>query len=382
MSFRGGTSADLEAVVSWVRNRRECELWAGSRFEFPLDLGALPAQLRMDTAESVCVLDGQELMAFGQLFPKSPERVHLTRVIVKPSARRRGFGRALVCELLRRAEGRYALASLSVNRGNPAAIALYESLGFRRADRPVDDPPSPGSWYMELSLDRRATAHDDLTDALNDGPKNDLNDGPKSDLNDDSHADLNDDSHADLNDYLRRVTIGALEQPDIVVVDYDPAWPGRFAEHEATIRAALGERARLVEHVGSTAVPGLAAKPIIDVLLVVDDPADEPSYLPALEAVGYALRVREPDFYEHRMLRTPARDLHLHVFAADSPEVERYLLLRDRLRRDDADRELYAATKRRLAARRWSTMQHYAEAKSAVIEAIMARARDEEGARR
>ena len=374
MSFRGGTSADLEAVVSWVRNRRECELWAGSRFEFPLDLGALPAQLRMDTAESVCVLDGQELVAFGQLFPKSPERVHLTRVIVKPSARRGGFGRALVCELLRRAESRYARVSLNVNRSNPAAIALYESLGFRRSDRPVDDPPSPGSWYMELSLDHRATAHDDLNDALNDGPKHDLNDGPKNDPNGGPKN--------DLDDYLRRVTIGALERPDIVVVDYDPAWPGRFAAHEATIRAALGERARLVEHIGSTAVPGLAAKPIIDVLLVVDDPADEPSYLPALEAAGYVLRVREPDFYEHRMLRTPARGLHLHVFAADSPEVERYLVLRDRLRRDEADRELYAATKRWLAARRWSTMQHYAEAKSAVIEAIIARARDGQGARR
>jgi GrpB-like predicted nucleotidyltransferase (UPF0157 family)/ribosomal protein S18 acetylase RimI-like enzyme len=366
MSFRRGTSADLEAVASWVRTRRECELWAGSRIDFPLDLGALPAQLRMDTAESVCVLDGQELVAFGQLFPKSPERVHLTRVIVKPSARRGGFGRALVCELLRRAEGRYARVSLSVNRGNPATITLYESLGFRRAARPVDDPPSPGSWYMELSLDRRSRAHDDLNDDLNDGPKHDLSD----------------DSHDGLNGYLRRVTIGALEQPDIVVVDYDPAWPGRFAEHEATIRAALGERARLVEHIGSTAVPGLAAKPIIDVLLVVDDPAGEPSYLPALEAAGYVLRVREPDFYEHRMLRTPSRDLHLHVFAADSPEVERYLVLRDRLRRDEADRELYAATKRRLAARRWSTMQHYAEAKSAVIEAIIARARDGQGARR
>jgi GrpB-like predicted nucleotidyltransferase (UPF0157 family)/ribosomal protein S18 acetylase RimI-like enzyme len=347
MSFRRGTSADLEAVASWVRTRRECELWAGSRFEFPLDLGALPAQLGMDTADSVCVLDGPELVAFGQLFPRSPARVHLTRVIVKPSARRGGFGRALVRELLRRAESRCAWVSLNVNRGNPAAIALYEGLGFRRADRPADDPPSPGTWYMELALD-----------------------------------DPDHDPNGDLDDYLRRVTIGALERRDIVMVDYDPAWPARFAAHDATIRAALGERARLVEHIGSTAVPGLAAKPIIDVLLVVDDPADESSYLPALEAAGYALRIREPDFYEHRMLRTPARDLHLHVFAADSPEVARYLLLRDRLRRDDADRALYAATKRRLAARHWPTMQHYAEAKSAVIEAIIARARDEQEARR
>jgi GrpB-like predicted nucleotidyltransferase (UPF0157 family) len=292
------------------------------------------------------------------------------RVIVKPSARREGLGRALVCELLRRAEGRYARVSLNVNRGNPAAIALYESLGFRRADRPTGDLPSPGSWYMELAPDRRAAAPDDL------------NADPDADLIADPDADLNADPDADPDDYLRRVTIGALEHRDIVVVGYDPAWPGRFAEHEAAIRAALGARAKLVEHIGSTAVPGLAAKPIIDVLLVVDDPADEPSYLPALEAAGYALRIREPDFYEHRMLRTPARDLHLHIFAAGSPEIERYLLLRDRLRRDEADRELYAATKRRLAAQSWPTMQHYSEAKSAVIEAIIARARDERGAPR
>jgi GrpB-like predicted nucleotidyltransferase (UPF0157 family)/ribosomal protein S18 acetylase RimI-like enzyme len=370
MLFRRGTSADLEAVASWVRTRRECELWAGARFDFPRDLGALASQLGIDTADSVCVLDERELTAFGQLFPKSPERVHLMRVIVKPSARRRGFGRALVCELLRRAEGRYARVSLNVNRGNPAAIALYESLGFRRADRPTGDLPSPGSWYMELALDRRVAARAGLSDS------------PHADSNVDANGDPNVDLSADLDDYLRRVTIGALEQPDIVVVDSDPAWPGRFAEHEATIRAALGERARRVEHIGSTAVPGLAAKPIIDVLLVVEDPADEPAYLPALEAAGYALRVREPDFYEHRMLRTPAGDLHLHVFADDSPEIGRYLVLRDRLRRDEADRELYAAAKRRLAARRWPTMQHYAEAKSAVIEAIIARARDGEGTRR
>jgi GrpB-like predicted nucleotidyltransferase (UPF0157 family) len=327
----------------------------------------------MDTAESVCVLDGQELVAFGQLVPKSPDRVHLARVIVKPSARRRGFGRALVCELLRRAESRYARVSLNVNRGNPAAIALYESLGFHRAERPALDPPSPGSWYMALALAAHATAPDD---------PHDLHEGRNDGLRDDPHDGLHEDPNDDLNDYLHQVTIGALEQRDIVVVDYDPAWPGRFAQHESTIHAALGERARLVEHIGSTAVPGLAAKPIVDVLLVVDDPSDEPSYLPALEAAGYVLRIREPDFYEHRMLRTPAKDVHLHVFSAHSPEVERYLLLRDRLRHDEADRELYAATKRGLAARSWPTMQHYAEAKSTVIEAIIARERGERGARR
>ena len=121
-------------------------------------------------------------------------------------------------------------------------------------------------------------------------------------------------------------------------------------------------------------MPGLAAKPVVDILLVLDDPADEASYLPALEAAGYELRVREPDFYQHRMLRTPQRDVHVHVFPPDSPEIDRYLLFRGRLRADAAERELYAQAKRRLAARDWPTMQHYAEAKTEVVEAIIARA--------
>lgn len=181
-------------------------------------------------------------------------------------------------------------------------------------------------------------------------------------------------SDAELSKYLEQVVIGPLESPDIRVVDYDPSWARRFAGEAAKIHAALGGRERLIEHIGSTAVPGLAAKPIVDILLVVDDPAEESSYVPALEAAGYVLRVREPDYSEHRMLRTPARDVHLHVFAPDSPEVDRYRLLRDRLRRDGAERRLYAEAKRRLAARSWPTMQHYAEAKTEVIEAIIARA--------
>jgi GrpB-like predicted nucleotidyltransferase (UPF0157 family) len=180
----------------------------------------------------------------------------------------------------------------------------------------------------------------------------------------------------ELADYLRQVTVGAIEQTAIVLVEHDPAWATRFAAHEAAIRAALGERALLVEHIGSTAVPGLAAKPIVDVLLVVADSADEPAYLAALEDAGYELRIREPEFHEHRMLRTASRDLHLHVLSAGSPEIERYLLLRDRLRREPRERALYEQTKRALAAREWPTMSHYADAKGAVIEQIVARARE------
>jgi GrpB-like predicted nucleotidyltransferase (UPF0157 family) len=174
--------------------------------------------------------------------------------------------------------------------------------------------------------------------------------------------------------HLKDVVIGDITPAKIVIVDYDPTWPGRFDEQAQRIRAALGFRAKAVEHIGSTAVPGLAAKPIIDILLAIDDPRDESTYLPALENAGYVLRIREPGFHQHRMLRTAQQDVHVHVFAADCPEIERYLLLRDRLRHEAAERALYAQTKRKLAAKDWPTTQHYAEAKSQVIEEIIGRA--------
>lgn len=170
------------------------------------------------------------------------------------------------------------------------------------------------------------------------------------------------------------VFIGGLETVEIVVVSYDPRWPRRFEQERAKIVHALQERALAVDHIGSTAVPGLAAKPIIDICVAVADSADEATYVVALEAAGYQLRVREPDFHEHRMLRTPARDVHVHVFNRGCAEIRRYLAFRDRLRSDEADRELYAVTKRRLAARDWLTMQDYADAKTEVVEAILLRA--------
>lgn len=181
-------------------------------------------------------------------------------------------------------------------------------------------------------------------------------------------------SNDSIEERLREVIIGEIEPRTIVVADYDPAWPKRFRREEARIRAALDEAALSVEHIGSTSVPGLAAKPIVDVLLVVEDSGDEASYLPALEGAGYVLRVREPDFDEHRMFMTPEKDVHVHVYSAGSKEIDRYLLLRDRLREDEGDRELYARTKRGLAGRDWPSMDHYAEAKTEVIESIIARA--------
>jgi GrpB-like predicted nucleotidyltransferase (UPF0157 family) len=170
------------------------------------------------------------------------------------------------------------------------------------------------------------------------------------------------------------VIIGEVEQQAIVIADYDPGWPRRFGREASKIRGALGPAALSVEHVGSTSVPGLAAKPIVDILLVVEDSGDEGSYLPALEDAGYVLRVREPDFEEHRMFRTPEKDVHVHVFSPRSREVERLLLLRDHLRHDEEDREHYAGTKRELASKDWPSTQHYADAKTGVVEDILARA--------
>jgi len=180
-----------------------------------------------------------------------------------------------------------------------------------------------------------------------------------------------------IEERMREAIIGEIEPRAVVIADYDIAWPERFRQEEAKIRSALGWTALSVEHVGSTSVPGLAAKPIVDILLVVEDSGDEASYLPAMEEAGYVLRVREPDWHEHRMFKTPEKDVHIHVFSTGSGEIRRLILLRKHLRAVEGDRELYAATKRELAVRDWPSVQHYADAKTEVIEGILARAASE-----
>lgn len=175
---------------------------------------------------------------------------------------------------------------------------------------------------------------------------------------------------------LEAVTVGPLQSlaGPIHLADYDPDWPRRFEQQAARIRSALGDRALLLEHVGSTSVPGLIAKPKIDVLLVVADSADEPAYVPDLEAASYVLRIREPDWYEHRTFVGTEIELNLHVFSLGCPEIDRMLRFRDHLRRDVADRERYGSAKRELVRRPWRFMQNYADAKSEVVEEILARA--------
>jgi beta-N-acetylhexosaminidase len=160
----------------------------------------------------------------------------------------------------------------------------------------------------------------------------------------------------------------------VELADYDPRWPELYAREEARIRAALGDGALLVEHAGSTSVPGLPAKPIVDIVLAVPDSSDEAAYVPPLESAGYVLRIREPDWFEHRVFKGPDTNVNLHVFTAGSPEIERMLAFRDHLRTDERDRELYLRAKRELAARTWRHVQHYADAKTVVVKEILSRA--------
>jgi GrpB-like predicted nucleotidyltransferase (UPF0157 family) len=189
---------------------------------------------------------------------------------------------------------------------------------------------------------------------------------------------------------IRRATIGPVvfRNAPIVLVAYDPRWPAMFDRQADRIRIALASLAIRVEHVGSTSVPGLAAKPIIDIVLAVPDSADEPAYVPAMEAAGYRLHNREPGWLEHRMFNwhsvqdergvaggvPPDCDVNLHVFSAREAEIDRMVLFRDWLRSHDDDRDAYVRVKRELARRMWRHVQYYADAKTAIVQQIMARA--------
>jgi GrpB-like predicted nucleotidyltransferase (UPF0157 family) len=163
----------------------------------------------------------------------------------------------------------------------------------------------------------------------------------------------------------------------IRIVDYDPSWPALFARAAAQVAEVLGARAIRIEHVGSTSVPGLAAKPIVDIDLIVADPDDEDGYLPALVDAGWIHTIREPWWYRHRMLQHDSPRVNLHVWGPDSPESWRHLILRDHLRRDADDRARYEDIKREsahLATANTETVDDYNRRKSEVLREIILRA--------
>jgi GrpB-like predicted nucleotidyltransferase (UPF0157 family) len=187
----------------------------------------------------------------------------------------------------------------------------------------------------------------------------------------------------DSDDEIVAATVGELMPyaVDVLIENYNSAWPAWYAAEAAAINAALGALVMRIEHTGSTSVPALAAKPIIDILLVLPDTTDEVAYVPALEGIGYGLRIREPNWYEHRCLVRRVEDgaphdVNLHVLPSDvgAVEIDRILAFRDWLRSHEVDRTDYERTKRELAQHKWKYVQHYANAKSEVIEATLTEA--------
>jgi GrpB-like predicted nucleotidyltransferase (UPF0157 family) len=228
---------------------------------------------------------------------------------------------------------------------------------MRVAHDPRDDPHTAADERPREALPSPAAAHPSVTQTLTFGR---------------NRAYACDNHRVDEGEPRREldeVLIGGRERRRIVIVDYDPAWPARFERERGRVQLALGASAHRIEHIGSTAVPGLAAKPVIDLLVTVSNPDDDATIAPALESAGYQLRVREPG---HRMFRSPARDVHVHLWRDADPEVERYLTFRDRLRRSPVDRVAYQRLKQELATRDWTDMNDYAEAKGPFIEAVLA----------
>jgi GrpB-like predicted nucleotidyltransferase (UPF0157 family) len=172
--------------------------------------------------------------------------------------------------------------------------------------------------------------------------------------------------------------VGGEDRSDadpVVIVEYDPAWPDLYEAVARRIRAAVGDRVLALDHVGSTAVPGLAAKAVIDVDLTVADSTDEEAYVGDLERAGFRLRLREPAWHEHRLFRGVDPTVNLHVFSPDCPETVRHLLFRDWLRTHPDDAARYAEAKRASASANTAAGgdgMDYNQLKQAVIRDIYA----------
>ena len=173
--------------------------------------------------------------------------------------------------------------------------------------------------------------------------------------------------------------IGGIEKRKIKIVKYNNDWHSKFLEHKNKIQNCLGDIVIGIEHIGSTSVPNLSAKPIIDILLIVNDSANEDKYLKKMEDAEYELRVREPDFHEHRMFRTSEKDVHIHVLSKGSTEIDEYILFRNRLRSNDTDRIRYEKVKLYLAKSNWNDMNEYADAKTKIIKEIIESTKIENG---
>ncbi len=161
-----------------------------------------------------------------------------------------------------------------------------------------------------------------------------------------------------------------IHNSTIHLEEYNSEWPLLFLKEKERISHILKDQALMIEHIGSTSVEGLCAKPIIDILLVVEDAGNE-TYVQPLMDSGYILRIKEPEFENHHMFKGPDTDINLHVFSQGSKEIEKYLVFRNYLRNHKEARDLYAKTKKELSKKVWKYVQNYADAKSEVVSYIM-----------
>jgi GrpB-like predicted nucleotidyltransferase (UPF0157 family) len=166
--------------------------------------------------------------------------------------------------------------------------------------------------------------------------------------------------------------IGGKEKRELIHAPYSKEWPLIFEKEREKIAKSLGANAIRIDHIGSTSVEGLLAKPVIDIQVSVEDPDDESAYVPQLTDAGYHLRVREPG---HRMLRAfEPMSTHIHICQTGSDWERRHLLFRDWLRQNESDRDAYAKLKVSLQKVDWETLDDYAEAKGPIIAQITERA--------
>lgn len=161
------------------------------------------------------------------------------------------------------------------------------------------------------------------------------------------------------------------------IVEPNPLWPQSYELLKERIVSALGSTIVEISHVGSTSVPGLPAKDLIDIDLTVKDVLDEDSYVPQLEAAGFDFLFREPKWHQHRFFCAYEPVANLHIFGPDCPEAVRHKIFRDWLRKSPEDRELYAQAKREAAeaARNANEdVNQYSQRKGGTVAAILNRA--------
>ena len=160
----------------------------------------------------------------------------------------------------------------------------------------------------------------------------------------------------------------------VELVDYDATWPELFKRERELVAPVLGANARRIEHMGSTSIPGLRAKPIVDVIVLVDDLVRARGVIPALEATGYSFWADNPDktklFLVKGLPPAPHRTHHLHVYD-NADEVERHLIFRDRLRAHPELRDAYLALKTDLARRFRNDREAYTNHKVSFINEVV-----------